>query len=80
MQVSSKLNSKPYDYLYTNYLQKFISIEHTASAVFIVYLAGFAVKEYLNICVTKFSRYLLSARSVWNVVLAKYESCYVSCV
>ena len=36
--------------------------------------------EYLNICVTKFSRYLLSARSVWNVVLAKYAFCYVSCV
>ena len=27
---------------------------------------------YLNICITKFSRYLFSACSVWNVVLAKY--------
>ena len=34
--------------------------------------------KYENICVTKFSRYLFSARSVWNVLLHRYAFWYVA--
>ena len=36
------------------------------------------IQKYENVCVTKFSRYLFSARSVWNVLLHKYAFWYVA--